>query len=238
MSPLKISLLAVLMTVLLTSAGQYHLQQGRREEADRLRWENHQLRLKVSQRRQAQLAKAEPANQGDRSNTVSSLAPSETSLVDRSNLRPAKVSPVPGTEYRNEGQATPVAALQTLAWACDHGDAALMQKLIVFDADARGKTAAHFASLPPDERPVSVSFEAVAADLYISDGLKHPYPVADVLQLANFESINPERVVLRMPGANGNGYEFQRTAEGWKLAVTMKVVDDYIKETAEPAGRP
>lgn len=105
------------------------------------------------------------------------------------------------------------------------------------NADAREKTAAHFASLPPEEKAEPISFEAAAAALYISDGMKHPYPVAAVLQLARFELIKPGRVRLHLPDANGDGYEFQQTPEGWKLAVTMKVVEDYIQETAELAGR-
>jgi hypothetical protein len=163
---------------------------------------------------------------------------SESAGGDRESTPAAEGSLQPGAEYRKEGQATPEAALQTFAWACDHADTALMQKLLVFDADAREKTAAYFASLPPENRPQSVSFEAVAADLYISDGMNHPYPVATVLQLARFEPIGPGRVRLHLPDANGDGYEFQQTAEGWKLAVTMKVVDDYIKETAERAAKP
>jgi len=238
MSPLKLSLIAALVTVLLTSAGQYHVQQGRSQEAARLRSENEQLRLTVSQQYQAQQAEAALTTQKARMNAVSSVSPSEAAAVDRANAHSLDVSPTAGAEYRNEGQATPVAALQTFAWACDHADAALMEKLIVFDADAREKTAAHFASLPPGERPESVSFEAAAAALYISDGMKHPYPVAAVLRLARFEPIKPDRVRLHLPDANGDGYEFQQTPEGWKLAVTMKVVDDYIEESAQLAAKP
>lgn len=159
-------------------------------------------------------------------------------LIDASAEVPSKLSPLLKPTYRNAGQATPVAALQTLAWACDRGDMEMMEKLQVFDPAAREKAMPYFLALPPEIRARWATPEAMSAALYISDGMHHPYPGAEVLEHAEFETISPTRVRLRLPGANGDGYEFQQTAEGWKLAVTMAVVDDYIRQSAQRATKP
>src|SRR5947209_5516300 len=123
-SILKLSLSTMTVTVMLTLAGHHYVQQGRLKEATRLRAENDELRVKISQRRQTQLEKAgppePPAEAGLNSDTT---ARTEMSEAVRSTAPATEISRVPGTEYRNEGQATPIAALQTYAWACDHGDA-------------------------------------------------------------------------------------------------------------------
>ena len=222
MSPWKTAIIGATTAIFLVSVWQYHDRQSRRQEASRLRATNGQLRQQASQRHEAEILKAHVA--GPVTGSLAEPAPTST---------PAN-PPALGTDYRNEGQATPVNALQTLAWACDQGDAALMEKLIVFDVVAREKAVRHFASRPAGMPPQWASLEAMAAALYVSDGMRNPYPVAEVLQLAKFEPVNPTRVVLRLPGANGDGYEFQHTAEGWKLAITEAVVDDFIKNSPPP----
>lgn len=238
MSQLKISFLTALVTVLLTLAGHAHLRQTRREEIARLRTENHQLQVRLGQQRQAQLATTESVGP-----TVGSMAnpaakPTEVTGVESPAAPPGETLSGPGTEYRNEGMGTPLAALQTLAWACDHADAALMEKLMSYDEDARQKTLQHFAAQTGGNPAELPSLEAAAAALYIEDGMRHPYPGAAILALAKFEPLRPGRVRLHLPGANGDGYEFQQTPGGWKLAVTMKVVDDYLQETARRQAPP
>lgn len=113
-----------------------------------------------------------------------------------------------------------------------------MQRLLVFDEVARRKIEAHFAGLPPKARPTGLSWEALAAALYVSEGIQRPYPVAEVLALARFDPVNPARMILRLPGSkNGDGYEFQQTAEGWKVAITEAVIDDYLRQSAERASK-
>ena len=107
-----------------------------------------------------------------------------------------------------------------------------MEKLLIYDEDARQKTLQHFAAQSAGNPSLLPSIEAAAAALYIEDGMHHPYPSAKMLELARFEQLRPGRVLLHLPGANGDGYEFQQTPEGWKLAVTMKIVDAYLQETA------
>jgi hypothetical protein len=236
MSPLKKTSIAVLAALLLTSGWHYRQGQGRAQEATQLRAENTRLRLQASQRHEARVAGAAAAGAATGSQMIAEI------VGQPSGADPA-VTPPPGpvkpdgrvSNYRNEGRSTPQATLQTLAWACDQGDAGLMEKLLVFDDIALKKTEAYFVSLPPEARPPVTSYEAVAAAVYISDGMQHPYPVAEVLQHARFEPVNASRFVLRLPGGNGDGYEFQQTAEGWKVAITEAVVDEYIRQNQPPA---
>ncbi len=203
-----------------------------------MRAENVQLRLKISRQHQGQLAQAESA--GQRAITgpgAESKQPAGAPIAASEKVSTKLSQPLKPT-YRNAGQATPVAAMQTLAWACDRGDMEVMEKLQVFDPAARDKAMPHFSALPPEIRAQWATIEAMSAALYISDGMHHPYPGAEVIEQAKFETISPTRVRLHLPGANGHGYEFHLTTEWWKLAVTMAVVDDYIRQSAKPASKP
>jgi hypothetical protein len=216
---------------MLTSGWRYHDRQQRRDEAARLRTENDQLRLQASRRRESQLAQSQApgAAKALEASPERSVQPEGAQKRLASNRT---TTPGAADEYRNEGMATPQATLQTLAWACDHADAALMEKLLVYDEDARQKTLQHFAAQGAGNPSGLPSIETAAALLYIEDGMNHPYPSAKILELARFEQLRPGRVLLHLGGANGDGYEFQQTSEGWKLAVTMKIVDAYLHETA------
>jgi len=231
-SPHKLSLLTALVTGLLVSTGQFLVRQERQQEAARLGEENLRLRLKISQQHQVQLSQAESV--GPRIMTGPAIEGGQPTgaLIEAAEVVPSKLSQLLKPAYRNAGQATPVAALQTLAWACDRGDMEMMEKLQVFDPAAREKAMQYFPAMPPEIRAQWATPEAMSAALYISDGMHRPYPGAAVLEQAEFETISPTRVRLHLPGANGDGYEFQLTAEGWKVAVTMKVVDDYIQASA------
>lgn len=236
MSPFTRIGIAAVVAMLAASGWQLHQRQARADEAGRLREENDRLRLEANQRLETRRA----ALQG-RSPKITSAAfvevDTHSSGTSASGAASAKRDSA--GNYRNEGQSTPHAALPTFAWACDQGDEELMQKLLVFDDIARKKIEAHFAGLPPNARPTGVSLEALAAALYVSDGIQHPYPVAEVLALARFDPVSITRMILRLPGAkNGDGYEFQQTAEGWKVAITETVVDDYIRQSAKRASKP
>lgn len=238
MSPRKLSLLTILVTGLLVSTGQFFARQDRQEEATRLRAENGLLRSKISQQHQGQLRQAESSGLRAMTGPGAERNRPAGALIDASEEVPSKLSQLLKPTYRNAGQATPVAAMQTLAWACDRGDMEMMEKLQVFDPAAREKAMPYFSALPPEIRARWATLEAMSAALYISDGMHYPYPGAAVLEQAEFETISPTRVRLHLPGGNGDGYEFQLTAEGWKLAVTMAVVDDYIRQSEKPASKP
>lgn len=234
MSPRTLSLLTVLVTGLVVSTGHFFARLERQQEADRLRAENGLLRSKINRQHQAQVRQAESSGPRAMNDPAVESSPPAGARIDAPAEAPSKVSPLLKPAYRNAGQATPVAALQTLAWACDRADMEMMEKLQVFDPAAREKAMQHFPALPPEIRAKWATPEAMSAALYISDGMHHPYPGTAVLEQAKFETISPTRVRLHLPGANGDGYEFQQTAEGWKVAVTMKVVEASIQKWLQP----
>jgi len=227
MPSLKIGLIAAAVAIVLTSVWEFHAQQVRQNEILRLRKENDQFRTETNARRT-------PSDL--RSNTQTEKAfgqnrPSGDGEPGEMSFLPPPSEP--DASYRNEGMATPLNTLNTLAWACARGDLAMTEQLLTYDAEAREKAVRHFAAHPGEVPTEWPSVEAAAAALYVDDGMRHPYPTTRILALAKFEPIGSSRVLLHLPGANGDGYEFERTPEGWKLVVTMKVVDDYIAEAAK-----
>lgn len=130
--------------------------------------------------------------------------------------------------YYNAGQATPVATLQTMAWACDQGDVATMAALFFIDAPARAQVDAIYASVSAKVRAEWTSAEALAAGIMVRDGIDEPYPGMEVLALAQAKPAGEGRVTLLLPGCNVSGLVFQQTSEGWKYVITEAVVVDYV----------
>jgi len=235
---LKRSLVAAAVAAALTLATHYAVRASHLKEANRLREANDRIRFEISQRRQAQV----------RNKSVPSPVPAPThaapgELNGVSSNREATEGPLNGTkreqtgDYRREGQDTPVAALQSFAWACDHGDLATMQQLIVFDAAARTKAAAYLASLPANVRAQWSSPEAMAAAMLVADGIDHPYPIAGILAQAKTEALSAERVVLHLPDTGLREHsEYQKMSEGWKYVITEEMVDRYLRRAAQRAA--
>jgi hypothetical protein len=142
--------------------------------------------------------------------------------------RAAAGSPAPPRRYRNEGQATPLSALQTFAWACDRGDTATVTKLLCFEGGGRAKAEAFMATLPEKTRSQWSSPEAMAATLLTADNMHHPFPDAEVLGEATAEPVGDGRVMLRLPGSPKDRTEYQKTEAGWKYVIKEAVVDAYV----------
>ncbi len=202
MTIVKTAMIAAGLTVALSTGWFYRGRAERWEEAERLRAENDQMRVLVSQRHEAWLKQAQR---------------------------------VRGTEYRNEGQATPLSALQTYAWACDHGDVALMERLLVFDGAARRKAELYFEERRAATGAQWASLDALAAAVHVEEGMSRPWPGAAVLQQAGFEPAGPDRVAVVLPGTKADRSEFLRTPAGWKLVITEAMVDAHIQKEAKEA---
>ncbi|MEO6996086.1 MAG: hypothetical protein ABI273_20960 [Lacunisphaera sp.] len=146
--------------------------------------------------------------------------------------------PIVAPNYWNEGRATPLAALQTFAWACDRGDIDAVRQLVVIDPDGRPKAEAFYASLPANARAQWKSVDEMAATLLTQNGMEHPFPSADMLSTTSMETMRDGRVRWRMPGLHRDGMEFQQDSGGWKRAITAEMVDNYLRQAAKTsAGR-
>jgi hypothetical protein len=224
MSPLKASLLLGLLSGVFTAGGLFYFHQGRVRELRGLQSHNNRMRLEAYQRN---LGRPVPAS-------VPPAAP----------VSAATAGPIPAAApvskmaafYRNEGNATPLATLQTFAWACDRGDTETVGRLLYVEEAARPKVEAFVASLPESVRKQWKSVDETVAALLTESVMARPFPRADFLETATPEEVTPGRIRLRMPGVPRDGTEYQQTAEGWKYVLTEKVVDNYIKQTRARAG--
>jgi hypothetical protein len=220
MSLLKAPLLAALVSVLVTAGCLFFIHHRRAAEAAGLRHANSRMRFEANQRRHVSQAATGPAGRG-----------AAAEIPDGA----ATPNPETAGDYRNEGQANPLATLQTLAWACDRGDTATVQKLICFEGAGRAKAEAYMTSLPESARGSWKSPEAMAASLLTSDGMYHPFPNSKVLGTATVEQISVDRVMLRLPGTAKDRTEYQKTDAGWSYLITEAAVAAYLdRPKAEP----
>lgn len=223
MLTLRLSIITALASAVLTAGCLYYIHHRRSAEAGRLRWQNNQLRVQAV----ARARDAAPRNQ-----PVVTVAPPRENPAAVAESLP-QTDPIVPPIYRNEGTASPRAALQTFAWSCDQGDARAVANLIVFDEAARAKAVQLFDHMPAQARGSWTSVDDMAAGLLTMSGMSAPFPNADVLERAELEELSTDRVRLRLNGAPRDGTEFQRTAQGWKFAVTEAMVDGYIRRSRE-----
>jgi hypothetical protein len=236
MAFLRITLITSLLAVAGAYCGHSYSQVKRDHEIAHLRKENAYLRLAISRRDPARPLTRDPEVQVDAVQAVS--APTQVGS-DPMNHRRATVGETqrwPTRSYLNAGQATPVATLQTMAWACDEGDVTTMARLFIIDAEAGPQAEAIYSGIPAGLRAEWNSVEALAAAIMVHNGIEQPYPGSEVLALAKIEPIKEGRVALVLPGAVVSGLVFQHTAEGWKYVVSKAVVDDYIARRMTPTS--
>lgn len=213
----KSSLVAGVLSAVLTAGLLYLDVQSTQSKIQRLRQENEERSLKLLTRHAA----------GERP------APKPAALPDHTRT-PATANPAPmPAVYRNDGQATPVATLQSFAWACDHGDVDALATLLTFESDGRAKLAAYVAKLPESQRAQWASPERLAATVCIAGYLRWPYPPADVIDLATVEPISADRVRLRLPGTALDGGNYLKTAEGWKFVIPNDGIEERLKSLTQ-----
>ena len=215
MIPAKRTLVAALLGALATTGALYYVQHVRAQEAAGLRHANNQMRYTAGVRRQI----ANPA--------VVPKPPAAPAAISTSNLAPRRD---PAGDYRNAGQSTPQATLQTFAWACASGDAARVEQLLWFEKTARDKAQAFMATLPEAARSTWSSPEAMAAALFTADASEHPFPAATILEKATPAALTTDRVLLELPGAGPlrEHTEYVKHGDNWSYVITEAAVDSYI----------
>jgi len=220
MTPLKSSLLFFMLSAALTAGGLFYFHEGRAREARYLKSENSRLRMEAQQR-----AHAAPPAVAEAASTAKAASVSPS------------VATAPAPEYyREEGNATPLATLQTFAWATDKADVAYVLRLLYLDSAARTKAEAFWAALPKEAKTQWEAVDEMAAAVLTHSFMRRPWPDAEILAAAQFETISDQRVRLRMPGMPSNGTEFQKTDAGWKYVLTESAVDAYIQHAREEAA--
>ncbi|MFT3783798.1 MAG: hypothetical protein QM790_17440 [Nibricoccus sp.] len=217
MTAKNLSVISALLAAALTAGTFYYRHHQQAREVGRLRYENNRLL------HQAYLHHAStPA--------PSALAPENTTPAPATtpNSVPAKLI----ENYRDEGQATPLAALQTFAWACDRGDTQRVAQMLMFDPSARTKAEAFLAGLPEDTRSRWKSVDEMASTELTFAIMQSPFPNADVLDAARFEAVSDERTQFRLPGTRRDRSTFQKSDGLWKYVITEAMVDAYIRNAS------
>lgn len=214
MNRFLLSLLAALVASAATAGGLFYQHRSRNREAAQLRRDNGRMRFAASlARQQARVAAAAPA--AAKAAVPAAGAP--------------KAAITAASDYRNEGAATPLATLQTFAWASDRGDVEAVGRMICFDPAARTKAEAVLAAVPAEARARWKTVDDMAAELLTSQGINAPFPGASILAQATIETVGDDRVRLRLPGTLKDNTEYQRTPDGWKYVITEEMVDDYVR---------
>jgi hypothetical protein len=158
--------------------------------------------------------------------------PTPTRLVDLGNkVREEMLSAAGGSRtvaspYRNAGQATPLAALETLMWASDRGDTTTLAKTIFFGGNGRQKAEAVLAALPQEAQSQFHSPEDLYALFIADDALTSPPPPEDIIQSVSVQLDGSDRAVLVFPGSN-HQQVYQNTADGWKLVFPEVAVEQF-----------
>lgn len=157
--------------------------------------------------------------------------------ADAARRATASEGAVPPADYRNLGQATARAALETFAWACDRGDTPTVARLIYFDGHSRDIVVAAMIKLPADLRAEWPTPEEFAAMMLTAGSLFRLMPGNDILQRAKEEPLTSGRVALTLPAGRRLG-EFVQTDDGWKLVLSEELVAAAAQRLAPDAGAP
>lgn len=224
-SPLKRSVLTGVLAALIAATCLYLHDRRAGAEAARLRSQNQRLLAALGPR---------VANSAPAATEVGS--PERERAAPRPEVRRPEMVPGP---YRDDGQSTPQATLQTIAWALDSADLERVKELVMFEnTAAREKVAAMLQSMPPESRAQWPSPEDMAASVMISDGIHRPYPAASILQLSEVESLAPDRARLRLPGSRLDGGIYQKTGNGWRFVILESAIDTYLAQQARGKSAP
>jgi hypothetical protein len=224
MTLLKSSLFFSMLSAALTAGGLFYFHQSRVREVRYLKSQNSQLRLQAQQR-----ARAAPS-------AVVVAAPAEKAVPASLPVTTSIATASAPEYYRDEGNATPPATLQTFAWATDKADVAYVLRLLYLDLGARTKAEAFWDALPKEAKTHWKTVDEMAAAVLTDSFLRRPWPAAGILARSQFETVSDQRVRLQMPGMPRNGTEFQKTDAGWKYVLTESAVDAYIQHAREEAA--
>lgn len=220
MSTLKYSIAAALLSGLLTGGFLYHSHSQKMGKLHWLQDNTAKLRLEAYQRH----------NGGQAPAAISPAVTSTTPAPVPSSV-PAAVESSRG--FRNEGTATPRAAVQTIAWACDQGDAEAMATMIWMSPAERTKAEAFLASQPTQVRERWKSVDDMAAHLLIVARMASPFPAADVLAAVPLEQTGDDQATLHAV----HPMQLHREGVTWKCALSANTIEKLATEMASTASQ-
>ncbi len=192
-----------------------------------LRQENASLRQQNAEMQQA-LRENPKAAAAVTTHSLSALA---GRVEQRRQAEARKATQAPGEAprtdvYRDMGNKTPDAALETFAGACFNGDSESIGRLIYFEGEGRKIAERVLAGLPEEVRAQYPTPEALYGFFTAADCLVAPLPADPaVIKKAELTYLSAERVAFRRPGQSSGGQEFQLTPDGWKRVYPERAIE-------------
>ena len=215
MSPLKYSIAAAIASIA-TTAGVLYRSHGKQVYAvEELRYRNGQMQFQAYQRLHPQ-----PVS------VVSAVPPPPDGTGEQA------VTARSHQGFRNEGQSTPRAALQTFVWACDQGDVETVAQMLFFAPEDRQQAEVFFAQRPEKVRGQWKSVDEMAAALLVVSSMARSFPAADVLAAVPFEPMGENRVTCRVP----HQIQFHQANGLWKYVITAAAFENLERDFAAGFG--
>lgn len=123
------------------------------------------------------------------------------------------------------GQATPLDAGKSFAWACDATDVESIAKLLWFDPAQRMRAQQILATMPATVQAEYPTPEMFYAFVIAADALVYPPPASQPLGGLQQVTLGEGRVAFRREGSSRNYHEYQQTPEGWKFVMPARGVE-------------
>jgi len=141
----------------------------------------------------------------------------------------------PASTWKNQGRATPEAAVETILWAAAGGDVGKLKDTLVLPPETRLKATDLLASLPTDSRQSYVSPEDLMAVMVAGS-----VPL-DSAQVVARQQNQDNQVIeyLRLKDSSGRTRQvylsLQKAPDGWQLMVPRNAVDQIEKDPGTPS---
>lgn len=185
-----------------------------RHESERLsvlaKQDNPSARLTAIASTLAQQSAAKRAGHANSDTTAAAAAPRSTSNAPR---------PESPRGHQWCGQATPLDAGKSFAWACDATDVDALAKLIWFDPTLRVRAQQMLSNMPAAVQAQYPTPEEFYAFVIAADALLHPPPASVPLGGMQQVTLSEGRVGFRRPGSLHNYHEYQQGPDGWKFVM-------------------
>lgn len=141
---------------------------------------------------------------------------------------------VPAGAWKNAGQSTPAAAVETMLFAAVAGDVDLFTNGLTLDEAAKAKADRIFAQLTPDEQAKYGSPEKLTGLLIAHElGGVAAMQFVSAQERASVTAVTV-RILLKDGAYVEKEFPFRQTADGWRLVVPAKKVDEH-KLVPQPA---
>jgi RNA polymerase sigma factor (sigma-70 family) len=137
--------------------------------------------------------------------------------------RPGATRPESPRGHQWCGQATPLDAGKSFAWACDATDVEAIAKLLWFEPTLRDRARQVIATMPASVQAEYPTPEEFYAFVIAADALVFPPPVS--LGGMQVVTLGEGRAALRREGSSKNYQEYQLTPEGWKYVMPARGVE-------------